>query len=316
MNFLLTLWTQVEAISPLFILILLGYCLVKIGRWQKTVTDSLTRFVFVIAIPVMLFRIMSRFSELPDVNFMLLFAFFGASFLVFILGRIIARLFFKMDGKDGTMFAMGGIYTNCVFVGIPIAKVLLGDSSIPAIALVVVFNALLLWTLATVSIEFSVMGKFSLNGFYKTVKTLFKNPVILGIFSGLAWNYSTLPMPAVLDQVTGMLSEVTTPMCLLVLGMGLTEYKIRDGWRISCTICFLKLLVLPLAIYILAKLLGLSELETNVVVLLGSISIAINCYIMARQFNVLQAPIASSLILSNVFSALTTPLILAIITHL
>lgn len=316
MNFLITLWTQFLSTLPLFILILLGFLAVKLGRWQKTVTDSLTKFTFYIAFPIMLFQIMSHFSEQSEIDIKLLLVFFGGSFIVFAIGCLIASKIFKLNGSQSTLFAMGGIYTNTVFVGIPIIKMLLGDQAIPIVAIIVIFNALILWTLATVSIEFVQMGKLSGRSFIKALKNVSKNPIIIGIFTGIAVNYIGLPIPNFINQSTKMVSDMTAPLSLIVLGMGLAEYKIRDQFLITGSICILKLAILPIVTYIVGKLLGLPTLELQVVVLLSSVSIAINCYMMARQFEVLQGPIASSLLISTALSSVTTPLILSIMTHL
>lgn len=316
MNFLITLWAQFLSTLPLFILILLGFLAVKLGRWQKTVTDSLTKFTFYIAFPIMLFQIMSHFSEQSEIDIKLLLVFFGGSFIVFAIGCLIASKIFKLNGSQSTLFAMGGIYTNTVFVGIPIIKMLLGDQAIPIVAIIVIFNALILWTLATVSIEFVQMGKLSGRSFIKALKNVSKNPIIIGIFTGIAVNYIVLPIPNFINQSTKMVSDMTAPLSLIVLGMGLAEYKIRDQFLITGSICILKLAILPIVTYIVGKLLGLPTLELQVVVLLSSVSIAINCYMMARQFEVLQGPIASSLLISTALSSVTTPLILSIMTHL
>ncbi|OCG75434.1 AEC family transporter [Gilliamella sp. Occ4-3] len=316
MEFLTTLWAQFLSTLPLFILILLGYLAVKIGRWQKTVTDSLTKFTFYIAFPIMLFQIMSHFSEQSQIDIKVLFVFFGGSFIVFAFGCLVASKLFKLTGSESTLFAMGGIYTNTVFVGIPIIKMLLGEKAIPIVAIIVIFNALILWTLATVSIEFVQMGKFSGRSFIKALKNVSKNPIIIGIFTGIVVNYIGLPMPKFINQSTKMVSDMTAPLSLIVLGMGLAEYKIRDKLLITTSICILKLAALPIVTYIMGKLLGLPTLELQVVVLLSSVSIAINCYMMARQFEVLQGPIASSLLISTALSSITTPLILSIMTHL
>src|SRR6266516_1113510 len=84
--------------APLFLLVLLGYALTRWGRWPKPVSNALTRFVFSVAIPALLFRLMSDFSRLPPVDTRLLIAYFGSCFIVFALGRFIAHRAFGMDG--------------------------------------------------------------------------------------------------------------------------------------------------------------------------------------------------------------------------
>lgn len=54
--------------------------------------------------------------------------------------------------------------------------------------------------------------------------------------------------------------------------MGLAEYRVTEGWQISTAICFLKLIVQPMVIWALAWAMDLPALETQVVVLLGSMA--------------------------------------------
>src|SRR6266481_3152643 len=47
--------------APLFILVLLGYGMTRWAGWPKPVSDALTRFVFAVGIPALLFRPDERF---------------------------------------------------------------------------------------------------------------------------------------------------------------------------------------------------------------------------------------------------------------
>jgi predicted permease len=94
--------------------------------------------------------------------------------------------------------------------------------------------------------------------------------------------------------------------------MGLAEYGIRDGIRISAAISAIKLIVKPLAVWGLACLLGLPKLETQAVVLLSSMATGVNVYLMSRQFKALEGPTAGALILSTLLASVTTPVVLAL----
>ena len=100
---------------------------------------------------------------------------------------------------------------------------------------------------------------------------------------------------------------------MIALGMGLAEFGIREGWRESAAICMVKLAVQPLVVYGLAKALALPELETRTIVLLASLPVGANVYLMAREFGALVGPVAASLVFSTVIAAVTTPVVLALI---
>lgn len=304
---------QISLAAPLFVLVFVGYGLMRVLGWPKSMSENLTRFVFTVALPAMLFRLMSDFSQLPPVDARLLFAFFGGCLIVFIIGRLVAWKLFGLDGVAQSVFALGGVFSNNVMLGLPLAKVALGEAAVPSVALVLVFNALILWTLVTVSVEWARHGSFSARGFAQTARAVLTNPIVAAILSGSLFGVSGLALPMLLDAPLAMIGQAAAPLALVALGMGLAEYGVRDGWRLSLAISALKLLVQPLVVWLLARLLGLPTLETQVVVLLASIAVGANVYLMSRQFQSLEGPVASSLLLSTGLAALTTPLVLTLL---
>jgi hypothetical protein len=125
---------HVELAAPLFVLVLAGYLLMRICGWPKAMSENLSRFVFSVALPAMLFRLMSDLSQLPPVDARLLLAFFGGCLIVFVIGRLVAWRLFALDGVGQSVFALGGVFSNNVLLGLPLAKVALGDSVIAAAA--------------------------------------------------------------------------------------------------------------------------------------------------------------------------------------
>ena len=306
-------WHLLALTAPLFLLVLLGYALSHWGRWPAEASQALTRFVFSVAIPAFLFHLMADFSSLPAVDARLLIAYFGGCLVVFAVGRLIAATVFRLDGVSQSVFAMGGIFANNVLLGLPLAKVTLGDIAMPTVSLVLVFNSLLLWTLVTVSVEWARHRELSVRGFARTTLSVVTNPVVAGILIGTAFGFTGLTLPSMVDATVHMIGEAAIPMSLIVLGMGLSEYGIRTGWRQSLAIAVLKLAVTPFVVYLLARALALPPVESVVVVVMASLPVGANVYLMAREFNVLEGPVASSLVLTTALAAVTTPLLLALL---
>jgi len=301
--------------APLFLLVLLGYALTRWGRWPKPVADALTRFVFYVAVPALLFRLMSDFSRLPAVDARLLIVYFGACLVLFLLGRLIAARVFRLDGVAQSVFALGTIFSNNVLLGVPLARVTLGESSLPAISLVLVFNALTLWTLATISVEWARHRALSWSGYVSAAKAVLANPIVASILIGTAWGFLGVPLPGFVDRTLSLISDAAVPLSLIALGMGLAQYGIREGWPVSAAMTVLKLAGQPLAVWLLARALSLPPLETQAMILLAALPVGANVYLMSRQFETLSGPVASSLVVSTALSAVTMPLILALVGH-
>ena len=297
--------------APLFILVLLGYGLTRWAGWPKPVSDALTRFVFAVAIPALLFRLMSDFSRLPPVDPRLLIAYFGSCFIVFAVGRFIANRVFRMDGVSQSVFALGGIFANVVLLGVPLAKITLGEESIPVVSLVVVFNSLTLWTLVTVSVEWARHRKMSWSGYVQAAKAVLTNPVVASILLGTGWGLTAIPLPAIVDGTLELISQAAVPLVADRAGDGTRGISHRR--RMARQHDHVRAQARPSAgdRLLLARWLALPPLETQAIVMLASLPVGANVYLMSRQFNTLGGPVAASLVISTALSAVTTPMILA-----
>ena len=302
----------VSLTAPLFLLVFVGFALARWAGWPKSVSEGLSKFVFSTAIPALLFRLMSDFSKLPPVDPRVLIAFFGGCLAVFVLGRFVAWSLFRMDGSAQSVFAMGGIFANNVLLGVPLAKVTLGERAMPTMSLVLVFNALVLWTLVTLSVEWSRTRTASLRGLAQTARNVLTNPVVASILVGAAWGFTGVALPRFVDDTLSLISGSAIPLSLIALGMSLGEYGIRAEWRESVAMSAVKLVAHPLAVYLIARLLSLPPLETQTVTMLATLPVGANVYLMSREFRTLEAAVATSLVLSTALAALTTPFALAL----
>lgn len=309
----MTFWFFLTRSLPLFGTVALGYALARSPLWRQRWTAPASRFVFVVPLPAFLFRMMSGLKKMPDVDPGLLVAFFGGCLLVFVLGRLLAARVFQLDGVAQSVLALGGIFSNNVLLGLPLAERTLGPAAVPRVALVLVFNAFTLWSLVTVSVELARQGSLALADFVRTAYRVLTNPIVAAIVSGTLFGMLGFELPSLADRGLGALGSLAGPLALLVLGMGLADYGLGEGLRESIAICVLKLVVLPLVVWGLALALGLPPLERQVVVLLSSMSVGVNVYLMSVQFKTLQGPVASSLLLSTALAALTTPLLLTVL---
>lgn len=299
--------------APLFLLVLTGFMLARYARWPKTASDALTRFVFSVAIPAYLFRLMSDLSRLPPTDPALLLAYFGGCLIVFLIARGAARFLFRLDSVSQSIFGLACIFSNNVMLGIPISRITLGEASTPAVSMIILFNALLLWTLVTISVEWARNRSASAKALVTTAMGVMKNPVIAAILAGFAFGLTAIRLPRFADDTLAMIGQATVPLSLIALGMGLAEYGVRAGWRESLAISALKLVMQPLVVFLLAWALSLPRTETQAIVLLAALPVGANVYMMSRQFDALGAPVSSSLVISTILASLTLPLLLALL---
>lgn len=304
---------QFYALLPFFILIAIGYILVRLFKWSDQFTNGLTKFLFNLAIPIMLFGVMSQFHTQKEMDPMLVLAYFGASFILFFIEKIYAKYLLKLTAQESSVFGVGGIFSNNVMIGIPLIMLFMGDEAIAVSALIISFNALLLWSLVSFAIEWAEHGSLSLKGFILTFRGVLKNPIVIGIILGLIVSFFRIPLPSFASATISMFSNMVAPLSLLTLGMGLAKYRLGSNLKISLNITFFKLIAHPFIIWLAAVLLGLPAFETKAIVILGSIATGMNVYLMALKFQVIEDATASSIILTTVLSAITTPIIIVLL---
>ena len=290
---------------PLFALVGLGYLFASLRLVTPEIGKALSKFAFTVAIPTLLFRLMSNITQLPAPKLGVPFAFFG---------RILAKKLCHLTTDEQTVFGMATVFSNNVQLGVPISIALLSPASMPALAVIFALNAFLMWTFATVQIEFSRSRSPSLSRtIYQGTMRSLRNPIVIGIILGLLRSLTGLEMPVPLKKTVDLMANAASPVALFAVGVGLTQYKLRSHFETTGLITVLKLGVQPVVVFLLGHLMGLTGPELQAVCLLGCLPVGVNVYIMAQEFNVLQGPTANSLLLTTILSAVTLPAVLSLL---
>ena len=300
--------------APLFLLVALGWASVKIGMFDAKVSSGLGRFTFKLLMPVLLFKLMSGFADMPPVDWRVLVAFFGSCAVVYLAGRFYYGRVFRTDAAGTTVLAMAGIFGNNVQLGVPIVEASLGPEAMPTISILIIFNVLLLWTVAIASVEIGRYGRIqNLRDVLKPMLKVFRTPVVLGIIAGTLWSFSGLHLPDYLQKPVDMIAMSTTPMCLIVVGMSLAQYSFSAGFAKGLSATAAKLVVQPILVWMIARMIGLGELETNACVVLSCLPVAINVFLMSQDFGAEEGAASNGIFVSTFLSALTVPLTLTIL---
>lgn len=300
--------------APLFGLVLLGALIAAVLPWERRWTTWLNRFVFAVPLPVLLFRAVSRAGGETQADPRLLVAFFGSCFLVFGLGGWLARAVLRVSAADSALVGIASVFSNNGLLGVPLVHVLLGPSAMPAVAWVMTFNAVTLWTLVTFAVESARHGAVNWQNIRVTSWKVASSPIVVGILCGVFFALTGLTVPEPFGEGLDYVSLAAGPLALIALGLDVVHYDVRKGWRTAVVICVMKLLLQPLVAWGLCKLCGLPPLESQVVVLMSSLPVGVNVHLMAQHFDAQQSAIASALVLSTLLGAITTPLLLTFAT--
>ncbi|MDE5464378.1 AEC family transporter [Bradyrhizobium sp. CSS354] len=306
-------------VAPVFALIAAGYAAVLFRFVSETAHKGISEFAFSIAIPALLFRtiVVSEFSGVSP--WRMWGAYYGALALTWIAALALSALLRKRreDREDGVVFAIGSVYGNIVMLGIPLTLSALGNEAAGPMALILSVNTPLLWLCGILQMEWvSRKQTGSAMSVIRPVLTdLARNPLMLGIGFGVGWRFTGLGLHPVVDRTVELLAQAGSPAALIALGINLFRFEVKGEMLSVVVMSALKLLAMPAAAFVLAKLLDLPPLAAGVVVLFAAMPAGANAYIFAVQYQRLVNPVSGAVALGTLLAAVTLPVVVWVVAR-
>ena len=185
-------------------------------------------------------------------------------------------------------------------------------------ALILSVNTPLLWLCGTLQME--LVGRkqkgSALSVILPVILDLARNPIMLAIGFGLIWRFTGLGLHPVVDKTIELLAQAGSPAALIALGINLFRFEVKGEKLGIVVMSALKLLVMPAAAFLLAKLLGLPPLAAGVVVLFAAMPTGANAYIFAVQYQRLVNPVSGAVALGTLLAAATLPAVVLLVATL
>ena len=305
-----------EIVFPIFAIALVGFIVTYAGLFSARDIRGISRFVFDIAIPVMLFNSMARI-DLPDtLNWGFLLSYYLVAVSMFFLGMVISNRFFQHSIQEQSVFGLGSAYSNTVLVGLPIITTGLGERALLPMFMLISIHSAVLFFLVSLMAE-----RNGGEGHARTVpviagqaiKKMFTNPIIIGLALGLLFNLLAIPIPTPIAKTIELISGAALPSALFVLGASLSAYKLAGHFREAWTLSALKLLLMPALVAVLAFVVfDLDPLWAAVAVMTAGMPVGINVYMFSQKYEAGIETISTAILLSTSISVVTISLLLII----
>jgi malonate transporter and related proteins len=299
-------------VLPVFVIIAGGYLAAATGLLRDKVADGLSDFVFVIAIPTLLFRTMAT-AALPEVQpWFYWLAYFAALGIVWLVAHGLSRRFFGLSGPELPVAGFTAAQSNTVFVGIPLILQAVGDAGAVPLFLLIAIHLPIAMTVATLLVEKS--GDSSESRLAMLGK-LTRHPILLGIFLGLLYRFTGLPIPGPLATASKLIADAAAPTALFALGMTLRRYGIHAPLGLVGVMAALKLLLHPALVYVLAfHILPMPPVWAAVAVLFAACPSGVNGYLLAQRYQTGLALSSSVIAVSTMLGVFTTTFWVWIVT--
>ena len=292
-------------VAPIFILILLGWLLVRFSVLKADVGDGLGEFVFKVAVPVLMFQTISEADFHGASPFRLWTAYFTGVVVTWTLGHLLATRLFGRDARLGVLAGVSAAFANNVFIGLPLVGRIVGPAGIVPLSILLAVHLPLMMVVGTVMMENAErkVGGGTGRSLWQILKqvggNLVRNPLVIGLAIGLLVHLASLPIPEFVLGITHQLAGMAAPAALISLGMALNKYGISGNVGLASLISVLKLFVMPAIVWSACHVFGLSPTWTAALVLTSSVPTGINAYLIANRFGVGHGLTASTISLTT-----------------
>ncbi|GBE43446.1 membrane transport protein [bacterium BMS3Bbin10] len=311
------MYDVVLIVAPVFGLIALGYGLARFGVLSEDAGKGLAEFVFSVAIPALLFRMMVT-AQTPEgaSPFALWGSYYAAAAVIWVLAALAAKYLLKRTARDGASLSMGSTFGNIVMLGIPLALDRFGAQAAAPLAVVISISSPLFWFAATLHVEMASESEHvTLRAQVGAlIVSLVKNPLIMGLVAGLAWRWTGLGLHPIPDKMISLLSQAAIPSALVALGLGLTAFRVRGQMGSVLVICLLSLVAFPALVWLLAfHVFALPPVWAGVAVLLSACPPGANAYLFASRYDAAPGSISAAVAFGTVLSVLSVTVILVLL---
>ncbi len=294
---------SLNATLPIFLIMVLGWFLMRIGLFNKEFNKVADKYVFKVALPVLLFKDIATADIRSDFNLTFVLFCMVTTTIMFLAIWRLSYIFIKDKTQVGA-FAQASARGSAAVLGIAFINNIYGNSGMAPLMIV---SAVPLYNILSVIIlTFSSSAKDSKNSnIKKACINVVKNPIIIGIFLGLPFSIFGINIPAIPLKAVTSIAQTATPIALLVVGAGFEGAKAIKKIKLTSIATFIKLVLLPLIFFPFAIAFGFRSSElVAILVMLGSPT-TVTCYIMAKNMGNDEVLSSSIVVMATLLSSVT-----------
>ena len=240
-----SLLLSVEAVTPIFLLMLLGYGLKQFKMATKDQFNAINRLIFKIFLPILLFYNIYKTDIGSIFDGKLVIFTVVTVLIVFGIGYGLVFLFTKENAKRGVML-QGFFRSNFAILGIPLVNYVCGDNAGGLSALMVAVIVPLFNVLAVITLERFRDGKIQIG---KLLKGIVTNPLVIGCAVGAIFLLLDIQLPSLIETTVSDAASIASPLAIVVLGASFNFSTIKTSIKeLAITVCTRLLIVPALAI--------------------------------------------------------------------
>lgn len=308
---------SLNATIPVFLVIVVGYVLKRIGMLSEAFVKDANKFNFNVTLPCLLVYDLMNCGikenfEAKYVGYCAL-----TTLLCIVITWILAKIFLKDKTIVGE-FVQGSYRGSAAILGIALIQNIQGDSGMGP--LMIVGSVPLYNAFAVIILTLENPNKQKSESIIVTLKKAFigvlKNPMIISILLGVLLSYFDISFPVIIDKTVASLAKVTTPLALISIGAAFEGTKALKMLKPTIVASSIKLIIQPLIFLPIAVLLGFGSSELIALVIMYGAPATASCFIMSKNMGHEGTLSSSVIVLTTLLSAFTVTFCIFILKEL
>ena len=301
-----------DTLIVLFGIIAIGYFVTRRGWMSPKVNPKISELIIKLTLPALIFG--SVFTEetilsKEEVMNILLWGF--VLYIVLFMLSFLPIYLIKADKEDSGIYQILLIIANTGFMGYPLFGALFGPEAIFYAAVLHLPSSIFFFTIGVYIIRKTMKAEKKEESVWRSI---FSPGTVASLLAIIFFLFNmTLPQPLI--DIVKTVGNATTPLALLIIGSSLTVIPFNSLFknRRLYFFSFIKLLLLPLFVSLMIKPFPINYMVRIMIILSTALPSGSLVVMMASQYGDDTELASSAVFLTTVLSALTMPLISAII---
>ena len=297
----------IVTILSIILMIGLGYFLKRIDFLSQKDIDPLNKIVMYILMPCMIFSALysADLSLIPKLG-ILPFVILASSFITGIISYLILK---KLNYDDKKLWSVlvTVMIANTAFMGYPVNLGIFGNPG---------FLRAIFCDIATMCIflllSFILVLKFG-GTIKNAVRKILLFPPLWSIILGLGLNVLNIPIGPILDNTVNYLGNGAIPLIMISLGLSINlNGLVRNKSMVTFT-SIMKLLVFPVAAFVIVSFLGLVDLQYKVAIVEAAMPSGMLSLLLSISYKLDYELTSDCILINTVISLITLPIIILIL---
>ena len=304
-----------NSVAPIFLLVLLGMLLKKIGFLGDDYCKIADKLVFKIALPFEMVKSVSRteFSKIfSQENIKIIVFFLIGIVFAFVILCLTVPLFLKDNAKRGS-FIQGAFRGNFAIFAIPLATNMFGDAGKIAATPLLPVVTIMFNILTVIGFNIFAPKENEKKSFWTLIKEILiniaKNPLIIGICIGFEFSLlnteTGIAIPEFVFKPISDVAACAVPLALISIGVNFKPENLKGRIGVAAWSMAVKNVFLPAAALGVALLFGFRGIALTMVLVSFGSPTSVSSYIMAKNMHGDHELAGQILLLTTVCSLVT-----------